>query len=147
MAALSSMSQFPAEARRSKLSTRAPAWDGYHLLPSEMFIIFSVFNVGVFWEGERVFLFPSIVSHLLWIHGTLGALRGVGVEPQDGLVAHGAHAANLQPLEQAPGRRKHSVFTAAVRSRLNSGSVQEMKKRHLNGISRQKQKQIMPILH
>lgn len=48
-------------------------------------------------------------SHLLGVHGTLGALRGVGVQPQDGLVAHGTHAADLQPFEQAPERKRTEV--------------------------------------
>lgn len=42
------------------------------------------------------------LSHLLWIHRPLGTLGGIRMEPQDGFVTHGAHTADLQPLEQAP---------------------------------------------
>lgn len=59
----------------------------------------------VFLEGGLSAVCPA-ASHLLGVHRSLGALRGVGVEPQDGLVAHGTHAADLQPLEQAPGRKR-----------------------------------------
>lgn len=46
---------------------------------------------------------PVGPSHLLWVLGPLSSLCGVWVEPEDGLVTHGAHAADLQPLQQAPG--------------------------------------------
>lgn len=66
-------------------------------------IIPSVFNVCVFCKGSPVSSCPA-PSHLLWIHWPLGTLGSVCVEPEDGFVTHGAHAADLQPLKQAPDR-------------------------------------------
>lgn len=65
-----------------------------------MTIIPSEFNVCVFCKGSLFSCFPA-PSHLLGVHGALGALWGVCVEPEDGFVAHRAHTADLQPLEQA----------------------------------------------
>ena len=45
-----------------------------------------------------------VLSHLLRVHGTLSALGIVCVEPEDGLVTHGADAADLEPFKQAPDR-------------------------------------------
>jgi len=41
-------------------------------------------------------------SHLQGVLGPLGPLQRVWLEPADGLVAHGADAANFQPLHQTP---------------------------------------------
>lgn len=46
---------------------------------------------------------PVGPSHLLWVLGPLSSLCGVWVEPEDGFITHGAHATDLQPLQQAPG--------------------------------------------
>lgn len=62
------------------------------------------FNVWVFSREVLVTPPPPAPSHLLGVHGALGPLGRVGVEPEDGLVAHGTHAADLQPLQQAPER-------------------------------------------
>lgn len=43
-----------------------------------------------------------VASHLLWVHQTLGTLGSVCVESKDRFVAHGTHAADFQPLKQAP---------------------------------------------
>lgn len=47
-------------------------------------------------------IFPlSVLSHFLGVHWTLSTLGCIIVEPEDGLVTHWAHAADLQPLQQA----------------------------------------------
>lgn len=41
-----------------------------------------------------------LLSHLQGVLGPLGPPRRIWLEPADGLVAHGADAANFQPLHQ-----------------------------------------------
>lgn len=65
--------------------------------PSSLVYLMCVFSV---W-GLGFPLSPA-PSHLLRVHWALGALGSICVKPEDGLVAHGAHAADLQPLKQAP---------------------------------------------
>lgn len=52
-------------------------------------------------------------SHLLRVHRALGTLGSIRVESEDGFVTHGTHAADLQPLKQAPDWGRSWIFRLA----------------------------------
>ena len=65
---------------------------------------------------------------LLGVQGPLGPRRGVRLQAEDGLVAHRTHAADLQPLQQAPagtgdrpGLREHRGLERATGLRESTG--------------------------